>query len=85
MSDTRITEALTRFIGQELLRGEDSELDASTLLLELGIIDSLKMVSLMAWIEQEFGLRVPDSEMHPDNFVNISALSAMLTRLQASR
>ncbi len=39
------------------------------------------MVTLLAFIEDRFGLRVPDEEVKPEHFKNLDALSNLLVRL----
>ena len=44
-------------------------------LLESGIIDSLGMLDVVAFLEQTFGIKVEDEELVPDNFASIKALT----------
>lgn len=81
------TEAVIEtYVRTELLHGQAQGLDADSPLLEWGIIESMTMVSLIAFLEERFGLRVPDQELiAPDNFVNIRAIAAMVQRLSGGR
>lgn len=82
MDATTITETLTRYIIDELLEGEGADLDEHTPLLELGIIDSMSMVSLLGYIQSELGVEVPESEVSPRNFMSIATLRDMILRVQ---
>ncbi|BDU74129.1 acyl carrier protein [Mesoterricola silvestris] len=47
-----------------------------TSFLEEGIIDSLGIIELVAFVEKAFGISVSDSELLPDNFDSVAKLSA---------
>jgi acyl carrier protein len=47
-------------------------------LLEQGIIDSLGVMSLLTFIEEEFGLIVPDEDIIPENFQSIRDLAQFI-------
>ncbi len=76
------TIALLRgFVVDELLDGNDEGLDAQTPLLQWGVIDSLAMVTLLAFIEERLGVKVPDEQVRPEHFQNLAALGELLERL----
>jgi pimeloyl-ACP methyl ester carboxylesterase/acyl carrier protein len=74
-------ELLRDFVVDELLDGDPQGLDAQTPLLEWGVIDSLAMVQLLAFIEDRIGVRVPDEQVKPEHFQNLAALCELLERL----
>jgi len=78
-----VVEELREFVAREFLNGKDEGLDATTPLLEWGIIDSVALVSLLAFIKQRFQVNVPNSELHPTNVGTLEAMAAMVLRLQA--
>ncbi|MGH7496627.1 MAG: acyl carrier protein [bacterium] len=43
-------------------------------LLSKGVIDSLKMLDLISFIEQHFGVKIDEDEMMPDNFESVDAI-----------
>jgi acyl carrier protein len=43
-------------------------------LLSKGVIDSLKMLDLISYLEQHFGVNIDEDEMMPDNFESVDAL-----------
>lgn len=51
-------------------------------LLELGIIDSLGLMKLISFMEEDFGIRIPDEEVIPENFQSLTSM-ARLVELQA--
>lgn len=44
-------------------------------LLEGGVLDSLGILEVVSFLEQEFGLTIVDEELLPENFQSIEALS----------
>lgn len=49
-----------------------------------GIIDSVDIVSLIADLEDAFGISVPMEDIIEDNFDSASAMLAMINRLKAN-
>jgi acyl carrier protein len=43
-------------------------------LLTKGVIDSLKMLDLIGFIEKQFGVAIDEDEMMPDNFESVDAI-----------
>jgi D-alanine--poly(phosphoribitol) ligase subunit 2 len=71
---------LRDYIQREIANGREVSDDES--LLEAGILDSLAIVKLVAHIEDEFGVEIPDSDFDPDNFESISAIVKLLDRIR---
>ena len=53
-------------------------------LLESGILDSLGILDLVAFVEQNFGIILSDDELVPENFQSIERLSAFVQSKIAS-
>lgn len=47
-------------------------------LLESGIIDSLGILDLVAFVEKEFGIAVSDEDLLPENFNSVDHLAAFV-------
>lgn len=74
---------LKQFITDELVPDYNPEdLDDNLSLLESGIIDSLGIMKLVAFIEEKFQLKVSDEELIPENFETLSALSKLISQKQ---
>lgn len=68
---------IRRFIIDTFLFGDASGMlpdDAS--LLGQGVIDSTGVLDLVLFMEEEFGFRVDDEEVIPDNFDSVNNLTA---------
>lgn len=71
---------ITQYIVEEFLpdvAAEDLPVDHD--LLADGVIDSLGLLKLIAWIEDRFGLPIGDEAMDPENFRSVRAIDAFVT------
>jgi acyl carrier protein len=48
-------------------------------LLDNGIVDSLGVLELVEFLQQEFGLRVSDEELLPENFQSIQQVASFVS------
>ncbi|HXZ42012.1 MAG TPA: acyl carrier protein [Terriglobales bacterium] len=72
--------AVKKFIVDELLYGDEQELGPETNLIETGVIDSMSLLRLIGFLEERFGVEVPDEAVIPDNFRSLKAIEAFLTQ-----
>ena len=72
--------ALTEFVKNELLHGRKSDLSPEEDLLSTGIIDSLGILRLVSFIEEQFGIQVPDEDVVYENFNSIRSLTNYLQK-----
>ena len=70
---------ITGFVTEELL-DEDESVDPDEDLLTDGMVDSLGMMRLVAFIEQELDYKVPPGDLTIENFRTIGLLSDYLDR-----
>jgi len=66
---------LKEYIREELMNGSNGELDESENLLAAGIIDSLGILRLVSFVEEKFGIEVPDEDVTIDNFQSVKSMS----------
>ena len=72
---------IKQFIKDDLASDVDlGDLDENKPLLESGIIDSLGILKLIAFMEKQFGIRVEDEELIPENFETLLAICSMVAR-----
>jgi acyl carrier protein len=74
MSDEAIYAKLRSFFVERYPR----ELGADEPLIGSGAIDSLGVLDLVAYIEREFGLRLGDEDISPENFHSLARVAAFL-------
>ncbi len=79
--------ALVRqFIKTELVTDHlYSDLQDNDPLLTTGIIDSLGIVKILAFIQEQFGVNVDDREIVPENFETVQAISSLIQQKLAGK
>jgi acyl carrier protein len=66
-----IKEKLRRFLLENFASAGDVEIEDDHSLLKLGIIDSLSLVSIISYIEEEFDIEVSPKDFFPGKFDTI--------------
>ena len=67
------------FILNELVKDkEHAELADSDPLIETGIIDSLGIMKLIGFLEDNLNIQVADNELVPENFGSLEAINALV-------
>ena len=70
-----IEERVRNFISENFPAAQDGEqYSSSQSLIETGVIDSIGVLTLVTWLEQEFGFVVEDDEVVPDNLESVANL-----------
>lgn len=72
------TSPLSDFILHEILHGRLGAVDEDQDLLSTGIIDSLGILRLIAFLETRFRVEVPDEDVVFENFHSIRAMAVYL-------
>ena len=71
----QIEEKVHEFIARELLWNDGGKLDSETQIIEEGVIDSLGLFRLVAFLEEMFRIRVPEEELLAENFETIRTIA----------
>ena len=82
--NTQIESAIRDFIATSLLYSKDGfpyPDDAS--LLREGIIDSLGVAELVAFVQTRFGIGVEQQDVRPENFDSVTKLAGFVRRKKA--
>ena len=70
-----IEKVVEKYILEELLvAGKEEKLDPEQSLLSSGVIDSLAILRLIAFIEKTFDITVEDEDVVPENFETLSTI-----------
>jgi acyl carrier protein len=69
-----VKQQLEHFITQELLLGQETEIDPDQSLTASGVIDSLSLLRLIAFIEDTFQVEIEDTELSPDHFETLNVM-----------
>jgi len=76
-----VPQALEEFIVRNIMVSDgDVSLSWDDSLIASGIVDSLGILRLVAFIEENFSVVVDDTEVVPENFETINAMSSLVQR-----
>jgi len=59
---------------------DPEKISGDTLLFEEGIFDSMGLLNLISFLEEDFSINVADSELETANFGSINAIASFLER-----
>jgi acyl carrier protein len=60
-----------------------TDITQDTELIEQGVLDSLQVLNLVGFMEEQFAVVLPVEEFVPENFRTATAVAAMVDRLRA--
>jgi acyl carrier protein len=70
-----IREAVLEYVIDEYVDEDDAiEVDADTALISSGIVDSFSMVSLKAFLETKYEIKIPDEDATPEAFDTVASI-----------
>jgi acyl carrier protein len=72
---TSLAGSLLAFVRDDLLRGRDVEIDPDTYLFDEGMVDSLGILRLLAFLEIEIGRPIDDREVVMENFRTVRTIA----------
>ncbi len=58
----------------------DLTIDADTELMEAGVLDSISLIKSIQFMEQTFGLTIPDTDIDPAIFATPRSIAAYIAR-----
>jgi acyl carrier protein len=76
-------ERILTFIRRELLSGRQVDISEDTYLFDEGLIDSLKILQLIAFLEVETDRTIPDREIVMEHFRTVKAMAGRFARPSA--
>jgi acyl carrier protein len=78
-----ICNTLAQYIATQILQQPKRKLAAGEPLISSGLIDSFHLVDLSLFVENQFGVRIDDSELNKDTFDTLDQLAAIIQERQA--
>jgi acyl carrier protein len=73
---------LLDYVKKELAVGSKRNIQMDDDLLSAGIIDSLGVLQLVAFIEEQFDIQMPDEDVVLENFQSVNSLANYLDNFQ---
>jgi acyl carrier protein len=78
----QIAEKLAGYISKEIMKQPDRKIDPDEALISGGLIDSFSLVDLALFVEENFGVRIDDTELNADTFDSIHQLVDLIKSRQ---
>ena len=78
-----VSDRIREFITADVMLDVDAKIDDDTQLLD-GILDSLALMQLVAFLEEEFDTEIDDTEVTAENFRTVADIGRLVDR-QLSR
>jgi len=78
MAGNHVNSEIRRFILEKYPLARRLQLKDSDALLESGIVDSLGILDLVSFLEQQFSITVTDDELVPENFQTVERIVAFV-------
>jgi acyl carrier protein len=75
---SEIQNPLAQYIASKILKQPNRAIAPDEALLTSGLIDSFSLVDLGLYIEDQFGVRIDDSELNPQTFDTLAQLVALI-------
>lgn len=83
MDDSLIRNKVKVFIQKDKYRKKgNDEISDNENLLESGIIDSLGLIRLIEYLENNFSVNIPDEDVLAENFESMSAIVELIVKLK---
>ncbi len=71
--------SIKNFIRTELIYDDEKDFDENTNLIERGIIDSMSLVRLISFLEENYEIQVQDEDIVPENFSSLNKISSFIS------
>ena len=78
MTGNHVSMQIRKFILDKFPLARKQQIKDSDPLLESGVLDSLGVLDLVSFVEQEFSVHVADDELVPENFQTIDRIAAFV-------
>jgi acyl carrier protein len=81
-----VVSAVRAYIAKNILfSGTDYPYPDDASFLDEGIVDSMNVLEIVTFVEKEFGIKVNDADIVPDNFDSVGRIAAYVSRKQTAR
>jgi acyl carrier protein len=72
-------------VGNFLFGKDENKLQSNSSFLDMGIIDSTGVLEIILFIEEQFGIKMDDNEMLPDNLDSIDNIARFVNSRNVDR
>lgn len=82
MTVNEINTKLSEYLSKEILKQPNRTINPDEALLSSGLIDSFHLVDLALFVEDNFGVRIDDSELNASTFDTLDGLVKLIQSRQ---
>lgn len=79
-----IQQSIRAFITENFYVPDDAHLEDVTSLIDSGVVDSTGVLEIVAFLEKEFSITIPDGDIVPSNLDSISRIAAYVAHMLAA-
>ncbi len=84
MSLTATETTIRQFLVEDVFYDQDlNGLGVEDSLLAKGLLDSLSILKTVTFVEESFGVTIPDEDVLPDHFESVRAIAALVEKHRA--
>jgi acyl carrier protein len=76
--DQTITASLEKYIASQVLKQPNRQIANEEALISSGLIDSFSLMDLALFVEDNFGVRIEDTELNAETFDNLAQLTTLI-------
>jgi acyl carrier protein len=80
---SEIAQTLAEYIAAKILKQPNRKVAETEPLISGGLIDSFHLVDLAMFVEDQFGVRIDDSELNANTFDTLAQLAGLIRQRQA--
>ncbi|HEV8647268.1 MAG TPA: acyl carrier protein [Burkholderiales bacterium] len=75
-----IESTVKSFIEVDFYDGVPQEIDRNISLLQTGVMDSMGLFRLIFFLQETYGVKIPDDELLAENFESLASISSYVAR-----
>ncbi len=80
--DENLIPTLSNYIATKILKQPKRIINPQEKLISTGLVDSFSLVDLALFVEQQFGVRIDDTELNAATFDTLQQLAALISARQ---
>lgn len=73
---------LSTFLAADILKQPNRVISPDEALISSGLIDSFSLMDIALFVEDNFGVRIEDTELNADTFDNLTQLASLIESRQ---
>jgi acyl carrier protein len=85
MPDQELKNVIMNNVTKEYLEDDSEPINYETPLISGGIVDSFSMVSLKRFLENRYGIQIPDDRATPDAFDSVNRIAVLVEEFTAGK